>query len=445
MATKRTEKAQGFAAHFLQMLHHLGWSLSALGDPMALRGGIECRTAPLPNGRVLLLLSLSEPLPRLDEAFKHYEDLLTIHRVIQRVIGETDLQARHALLLDERGSAHLIDLAQEEVLVEAAGEEDIVERLLPVLTPQALAKGSLNGLPRKLLRQRARELHEWTKVWSSRIGAAAHTSRDMTTQFFFWLHLSRLAESLGFGPRRKTGYAQYAVEKKPPQPTRFLNQLFRPLNEQWNLLQGASLDHIMQVAERAQQGGQLAPCLDSFSRISSGKFNAPVFAEAFADEELRLVSWRSSITEADEPPADDPASWITNGVSVDLDTTGFTVLLRKFDRIVEDLRRLSREQAVQRERGVRTGLQLDLLGPELPTLREEDTPGTVLELVLKVTTARRDRAELARVVLLAHAAEWHARLRNPEPLFPTPNVTSTESPSGSAPPPRPSARDAGFN
>jgi hypothetical protein len=443
--TAKPRKPQPVPANqFLQMLHHLGWSLASISEPQPLPGGGHWQTAPLPDGRVLLIATLAEPLTPMEEAFKAYEDVTPQHRRLAAALAEAEVHARHALLLDADLGAQLIDLAQEEVLIEAHGREQITERLLPLLDLNALARGSLTAFPRKTLRQRSRELADWIKVWSARIGSAASAQREAMGIFFHWLLLARLAEQLGFGPRRKVRFGEYGIDAKPLNAVRYLTQYFKPLNEHWNLLQGQSFDRQRDLAQRAHDHGDLTACLQSFSRIGAGKFSAAVFAEAFADEELRLIGWRNSIVEGEQPSEEDPARWLFNPLTVDLDEIGFPMMLRRFDAITEDLRRLAREQAVQRENGQRPGVQLDVFSIEPPPITEEDTPRIVLQMVLRVRTARRERADAARLVLLAHAAEWHARLREAEPIFPVPNVTTTE-PAPASPRPRPAAGNAGLN
>lgn len=415
------------------MLHHLGWSLSALENPQPLAFGrsrvprAQWQMAPLPDGQFLMLIALEENLPALDDAFKAYEDLTTLHAELRLALRNQQLSVRHVLLTDPHLGAQLIDFEAEDILIDARGEGEMIERLLPVLSLNKLAAGSLTMFPRKTLGRRARELADWTKVWSTRIGAAAKTTPATVSQFFYWLLLARLAERLSLLPPRKTPFCDYAVAPSQPKPVRYLDRLYRPLHDTWNFLQASSLPVTKRVAELAAADDQLAPCLESFSRLSVSKFSANVFAEAFADDELRSVGWRHSLIEREET-SEDPNRWLVERVDVDLDAVGFAGLLSRFDTIAEDLRRLAREQEVLRTRGERTGLQLDFFGEEPPALKEEDAARIALERTLRVCTAQRSRAAVARFVLLAHAAEWEARLRQGEPIFPELKIMTTEPP-----------------
>ncbi|HMX62837.1 MAG TPA: hypothetical protein PKD58_07195, partial [Candidatus Sumerlaeota bacterium] len=73
----------------------------------------------------------------------------------------------------------------------------------------------------------------------------------------------------------------------------------------------------------------------------------------------------------------------------------------------------------------------------------EEVPRLVLQFAMQVETAKRERAALALLLLLAHAAEWHARLREPEPIFPVPHIITTEVVVERRV--RPSAQDAWMN
>jgi hypothetical protein len=417
---------------FLQMLHHLGWTLGTVEDPQPFVYGRSrlprgrWQAAPLPDGTFLLLVFLDDVLPDLNQAFKAYEDLAPLHAEIRPAVREQNLLSRHVLLLDDQANAQLLDFEQEDVLIDARGEEDITDRLLPLLNLNKLAAGSLTSFPRKSLRQRARELADWTRLWSTRIGAAADTTPAMISQFFFWLHLSRLAEKLELAPSRKVSFSNSSAMGKPPQSVRYLIQFLRPLNETWNLLQGHSIEVQKKIAEHANARAQLEPCLDSYSRLSASKFSSHVFAEAFADEELRMTGWRNSLVHSEIPSEEDPSRWLIDHVDVDLDDEGFSGLLARFDSVTEDLRRLAREQAVLRERGERPGLQMDFFGEEPPALREEDAPRIALQSAVRVRTSSRQRAEVARLVLLAHTAEWQKRLRRTDPIFPQPQIEASE-------------------
>ncbi len=447
--TTKSRKTPITAPHRLhQMLHHLGWSLGALenAQPLAWGHGTTAargswQAALLPDGQVLLLIRTENPLPQLGESFKRYEDLAPMHAELRSALQRERIAGRHVLLFDPVMGAQLIDFAQEDVLLDARGEDEVTDRLLPILNLNALAKGSLVSFPRKTPHHRARELADWTKIWSARIGAASASSPEIARQFLFWMHLTRLVEHLGLLSAKGSGFAEYPLTPKVVNPVRFLTRIFTPLHRDWNLLQGAPLEVHRQIAHRAHEAEQLAPCLESYSRISRSKFSAAIFAEAFADEELRLASWRGSIMESPAAALDDPALRLIEPTTINLDQTGFAVLFSHFDAIAEDLRRLARDQAVAAERGARPGLQMDAFASVPPAILEEEAPRLALQVGLRVKTSRRDRGEVARLALLAHAAEWHARIGRAAPIFPAPRIDTPAAP----PPPRRPPADPSLN
>lgn len=422
------------------MLHHLGWSLAANRDPepLAIGRGTQRHAAwqalSLPDNDVLLIVHLKEPLPDLEEAFKNYEDLAPLHLEVRDALRAEGIAGRHVVLLDRELNAQLMDLAQEDILIDARGETAMTEKLLPLLNLNRVAAGSLTMFPRKGAQQRARELADWTRLWMSRVGAAADSSQGTVRLFFFWLHLARLVEHLGLMPEREVSLAGYGMLARAPLPAKFLTAIFKPLREQWNLLQGAELRVTREIVQRAHTMQTMQPCLVSYGRLSRGKFASEIFADAFSDEEVRLTGWRQMMMGEPRRDSEDPARWLVDPVVMDLDAQGFGPLLRQFDAITEDLRWLAREQAVLRERGVRAGVQMDVFAGEVPEMVEEETPRLALQHALRVRTARRDRAEVARLVLLAHAAEWHARLRRPDPIFPAPQIIVPAATVAEAPP-----------
>lgn len=390
--------------------------------------GNQWRTAPLPDGQHLLLVQSNAALPTLDEAFAHYEDLTPYHRQLHQALMADGLSTNLVLLSDSLANVHFLDLAREEILIRAHGEGEITSRILPLLTLDAVARGMLHSFPRKSLRQRAGELHDWAKIWMSRIGPTANIGRDAAMQFLFWVLLSRHAELLGIGPKPTRPFPFYGTGRKAPHPVRFLTERFTHLRDKWNLLQGTSMDSQKLVARAAHQQGLLEEFLSSFSRVARSKISAEVFADAFADEELRQVGWRHSLVENPEVAHEGPERWLSGPLVLDIDTVGLNGLIRQFDLITEDMQSLARQQIISRERGERPGMQLDLLGGDIPTFDEEDAPRLVLQQVLRVSTTSRARAEAARLVLLARAAEWHARLWRPHLVFPIPQVEATTPP-----------------
>lgn len=419
----------------LQYLHHLGWTLTSISDPAPLPGlpGNTWQTVPLPDGQHLLLVHSGAALPRQETAYARYEDLTAHQRELHRAVVREGIGARVALLSDPVKTIQLLDLEREEILLEVHGEEEITASLLPLLSLDQVARGSLHHFPRKSLRRRAMELADWSRIWMAQVGPPAGVSRDGALQFLFWVFLSRHAELLGIGPQPAVPFHFYGVGTKPSHPVRFLTGRFTHLREKWNLLQGASMDAQKMVARAAHQQGLLADCLASLARISRGKISAEVFAEAFADEDLRQVGWRHSLVENPESAGEGPERWLAGPMTVDIDEVGLAGLLGQFDHITEDIRELARGQSVSLERGERPGVQLDLLGSDVAPFEEEDAPRVVLQQVLRVSTKDRGRAEAARLVLLARAAEWHARLMRPHLVFPIPRVETLAEPA----PPKP--------
>lgn len=443
---KKTPTIGAHSKRLLQLLHHLGWADTSISPPERLSGipGVEWQAAPLPDGQHLLLLHCGEPLPGLATVYKHYEDFPTFHRRLQAAIQDQGLRSHLGMLCDPRQTVQFIDFRREEILIEAHGEREITDNILPILALDSVARGHLHSFPRKSVAQRALELADWTRLWTSRIGAASGGTPDSVERFLHWLHLCRHAELHGIGPRQPRTLANYCLKSTPPHPVRYLLTRFSRLHGDLNLLQGASMEAQRLIARASHQQGQLAPCLDSFSRVAAGKFTAEVFAEAFSDEELRRTGWRHSLVERPDESGDGPERWLAGPYEADLDRMGFPSLIRQFDLITDDLRNLARQHAVAFERGEQVGLQLDLLGGDPPTFHEDEAPRLTLQKALNIRTRDRRRGETARLVLLARVAEWHQRLHRPDLVFPIPRISAGNgkgrppAPRAVYPPPNPS-------
>ncbi len=430
---------------FLFQLSHLGWGLSRLNELQALptrrRDALEGAlwvTLALPDGQTLMVLALGADLPDLAPSFQAYQDLLPLHRQVFAALEHDKLASPYLLLLGGQG-AHLIDREEEDILIAASGREDIDDRLLPLLDIQSLSRGSLVAFPRKSMRQRARELADWTALWSARIGSSLDSTHGVMARFFDWLHLARLADENGVGPKNRSSFREFAAAHRPPNPVRFLEDHFRPLHGQWYLLQDGALKTQLDLVQGAAHSNALADCLTSYSLLSRRKFSSDVLAEAFADEELRLRSWRTSVVtdidglddeeDARERP---PDRWMTESLALDFDKSGYVLLLRAMDRLVESVRRYALDCEAAIERGERPGVQLDLLGESVNVkLQPFEAARHVLKHVLHVQTADAARAQLARVLLLARGAEWHGRLRCPDLPFPRVTVEVLRPPTPS--------------
>jgi hypothetical protein len=236
-------------------------------------------------------------------------------------------------------------------------------------------------------------------------------------RFFDWLHLSRLVLKR-FPSLHPSGNADGF-----PGSRKELEELFRLLGDTYNLLQGASLKTQLTLIDEAHRAGLLADCLESYALLSSAKLDSVTFGEAFADEALRLLSWRSSVVAGptiDADDEDDLFSFVQRAYEVDLDENGTAVLLRRFDDLVSAVgsAALTYERAM--ERGERMGVQLDLLAAPVARPRAEEATRHVLKYILRVRTSESRRADLVRLLLAGRAVERAAD--SGFPLRPLPPV-----------------------
>lgn len=419
--------------HVLSVLGHLGWALARVAAPQRLEArrdhpahGADWLAHPLPDGQTLLVVSLARELPDLRSAFERYEDLADVHRLVFRALADNGIAGRYLLLLGGQ-SAHLVDIEAEDVLLAVATREEAGDRLFPLLDHQSLTRGSLAAFPRKPLLQRARELADWTHLWSARIGSALDLTVPMMASFFEWLHLARFAEQQRVGPAGGLAFGDFAAPPRGASARRFLDDRLHALHTTWHLLQGEKTLPAVESILRGAREELLASCLASYSLLGRSRFSPEVFAEAFADEDLRHVSWKSSvITDGswrDVAPDGSPSS---AEVAFDLDREGSLQLLRCVDALVEGVRAEALAREASRERGERPGMQLDFFGDAPVAVPAREAARHVLRRALAVETAVASRTPLARMLVLARACEWHARLDCRELPFPRARIVLRE-------------------
>ncbi|MDX2177639.1 MAG: hypothetical protein SF028_14340 [Candidatus Sumerlaeia bacterium] len=406
---------------FLHLLKHLGWAgtegrrAQTVGKARGALAGARCCPLLLPGGAPLLVVALDVPLPRAARAFEAFEDLLPEHRRAAAHLAAEGFASRHLVLLGRAGEAHFIDLEAEEVLAATDGREGTAAQVLPYFDAGALMRGSMAQLPHKAPSRRALELQRWCRLWSTRLGAAANAPREAVELFFEWTLLARLAQDTHGPGTEKARFADFALEGRRPAPKRFLQVLFARLGAEWNLLQGDAADDARKFL-RAAEEPLLLEFLEHFALVGRSKFAADIFGEAFADEELRTLSWRENLLAAEQPPPE-PAAALAPA-RVELDREGFALMLRRYDQLVTALRAQRNGLQAQRARGTVAGLQLDAFGVDPPVeAPEERLPAFALAELLRVTTREPRREALARSVLLARAVEWTRQLdAQPNPL-----------------------------
>jgi hypothetical protein len=412
---------------FLRLLHHLGWpaSLAERVRPLASKpgrkgrwGGARYSALALPDGPPLLLVEAPFAPAPVSACFEAFEDLTQDLRELAAEFRREGIEANTVVVIGPRGGAQVVDFAQEEPLLATDSREETGERVAPLLDPGALIRGSLASHPRKAASRRAQELARWTALWSGRLGGALGLGRDPVARFFQWLHMARLAERCGMAGPRHVPFALHHTHK-PGGALRNLLSLWRLLAEERQFLQGERLEAMARVAEAAAPA-LLDGCLASFARLSVTKFSADIFLEAFADDDWRQVSWRAGLVPEGMPDfSQAPERFLIEPWSVPLDEMGYTALLSGFDGMVEALRRYAGESATAISRGEPAGVQLDAFGSlPPPSLADEDTPLFVLGSGIRARTSLRTRAELARMALLCHAAQWNVRLRREGAHYP---------------------------
>lgn len=425
--------------HVLSSLGHLGWTLRAglRPEPLDPRGPSAnawsaASQVPLamPGGEVLLLVARDGEMAPIGQAFRRFEDLTTDHRALLALLAARSMRARYVLAM-AGARTHLLDASEEDVLVATESPEEFTERLLPLLDVASVARGSLDAFPRKTLHQRARELGEWAQLWTMKLGARLEPTPSLVARVVEALLVARLASLAGYGELNPTpGLAAVSATARRAEWVRLMV-------ERWHLAQEVSARLLESFLDEAARSGLLHEMLESLALLGARKFTAEVFAEALADEPLRLLSWRASVVGEPLIPtgADVDSSLLSQCFEIDLDRAGTAVLLRGFDELAGFARERALDWQAATERGERPGVQLDLLAAEAPRLDVRGVVGHVLRTMLRVRSGQATRGSLARLLVVARALEWQARLGvGPAPL---PRVSvATPLPSRSSSPAR---------
>lgn len=416
--------------HVLSALGHLGWALRAglRPEPLDPRGpsanawsvAVQVPLA-MPGGEVLLLVAREGEMAPIGQAFRRFEDLTSDHRELLALLGARAMRARYVLAM-AGARAHLLDATEEDVLVATESPEEFTERLLPLLDVGAVTRGSLDAFPRKTLHQRARELGEWAQLWTMKLGARLEPTPSLVARVVEALLVARLASGVGYA-ELNPGPSLAVVSAT----TRRADWV-RAVTERWHLAQDVSPRLLEAFLDEAARSGLLHEMLESLALLGTRKFTADVFAEALADEPLRLLSWRASVVGDPLIPAGSEAdsSLLSQTFEIDLDRAGTAVLLRGLDELASFARERALDWQAATERGERPGVQLDLLAAEAPRLDVRGVVGHVVRGMIRVRSSQPARAALARLLVVARALEWQARLgAGPAPL---PRVAVTSPP-----------------
>jgi len=436
---------------FLHSLHHLGWpggtvarhKLTGFKEP---GGNAQYCALALPDGQPLVIVSAPAEMPSPSAAYENFEDFATEHRLLANAFAKLGIDLRYVVILAPSGRAQLVDFVQEEVLVAADSRSETGDRILPLLETASVLRGSLVSHPRKSPLRRAQELEHWTRLWETRLGSSLEIKRPPVERFFRALHLARLATRLGYAPRKGASFEDFAVTGWSTNTLKFLRALWRHLGRSTGLLHGHRLDELEGIATLAAEKDLLPGLLSSFARLSSSKFSAEIFAEAFADADLRSLSWREGILDPALSAREESSSRrVVEPWSADIDSCGLTILLRGFDRIAEDLKHCRADLAMRERQGEIAGLQMEFFGIDPTVPEEEDTVAFILTDALRAVTSSAARAETARMVLLARGAELNARIHRLDAVLPNPRIEVNGPPAApavdrGAPAPAPRAR-----
>ncbi len=418
---------------FLHALHHLGWAgaahaLQASARLRGLPGGGTLAVLTLPDGQFLAVVAADAELPLPSESFEAFEDHSTEFRRLARALRQLEGELHYVALLSPSGRAQLVDWTNDEVLLSADSRAETEERLLPLLEPAAVMRGSLIAHPRKSVPRRAGELEKWTRLWETRVGSALNLKRGPVERYFRALAVARLCARVGACVPRPIPFAEHCAQAKPPDGARYLKPIWRELCGPRNIVQGVRRDELDAISAAGAKDGVLTDCLGSFSRLSAAKFSAEIMAGAFADEEARAVSWRAGFLESTPASTDgDAMRRLIEPVELDLDECGYLVMLRAFDRVADQLRKSRGLIAAQRRHGDLAGIQMEVFGMEPDVPSDDGVAAFVLSRGLRVATAHPQRADLARMLLLCRAVEWTSHLGQFDATFPDVAVRRLET------------------
>lgn len=412
---------------FASLLAHMGWPVERAAKGSC--SGAPWRALTMPDCGVLVVAAAPDAPPDPAEAFKRYEDQSPWHRDWSAKLAGHGLSFRYLVLLHGR-SAHLVDAADGQVLVAAQGESERDEALAPLLDPRRLAGAPRPMFPGKTHARMAAELRAWVEIWSARLGGRLALGPDPARGFFEALMLERRARELGPALFRGPGGEDRAAA--PPRNAAQLEARFRELQEAWNLLQQPGWRALGGIAKEAERTGLLRPLLESLALLARSKFSAAQFADAFADEELRILSYRGALEDA-AARAVDGDEWLYREDEVDLDAAGCVVLLRRVEQLAARTAEWARETASAAERGLRPGCQLDLLAEAPDPPDRGEAAHFVLRRLLRARTADARRAGLARLLLLCAAMESSAASGGAARPWPAAKVRCDPAPARKAP------------
>ncbi len=418
---------------FFVSLAHLGWGAKKWPEVQPLPEGFESIKEfrggswfplSLPTNSTLLIFAFPGELLDFEGCFRHFEDLAPFQRVLLDAAKQAKLSGRFMLVFDER-KASIIDRESEFVLAHASTRREWEENLLPYFDFQSINIGGLLNHPQKSARRAGQELAQWSSFWGAEIGSEVSTSKTVMNRFFETLHLSRLADE---GNQQEKSYFLISRQKGSKKPVQLLESLFSTQYNHQNFLQMAGIETSLQLA---RQSKRLADCLQSYGRLAHGKLRSDVFAEAYAEQDFKDLSYKAFLRQelpVQAEAAENNPNQLQYPVVFNADQFGYVLMLQAFDQRVELVRKDALERKAALARGERPGMQLDLLSNESEEIAPENAVFAVLKSHFFVETAESKRFSLIRLLLLARACEWNNRLKATNLLYPAVKIQLTSPP-----------------
>ncbi len=360
------------------------------------KDSLPCMVMESPEAEDINVLAVPGSLPGFQEAYEKFEDLHPDHRKYLNLVKMANRNGMLLLLSEER-EGQLFRLREERLLMAAGSEVELEERILPNLIS---SRWDLRHYATPSVHRRADDLASWCDAWSIKVGAAIKATVEDLRPFMYWLSLIRTVE--GF----YEDVPSILVIADQKDCVKLLERKFNLFHNEWNVLQGASLEAMVMMARRANQHEVLADCLRSLALLSQDRFDGDVFCEAFLDEELRARGWRKMLL--DTQFVLNWEDWKIEPLEIDVDEVGAHGALQVFRELTEAVLDEARRREEATRKGDSMGSQMDLLGREEPVPMADEAPVWVLGDGIKLVSDHDRRLEAVRVVLLAECLKFQA-------------------------------------
>lgn len=426
---------------YMHLLQRVGWDPSALKPQrhLSIRPSLESEAVP---ARLVSLMRGEESIATLFviDGVRLPSGMTLSQRFLDMTI-EARLGLRAAALLAPAPyvliaspyECFLYEAETEELLLSSTTPEDSAARIFSLFNASEQISDALDRIPRRNSEQWGKDLGDWLRVWSVKIGRAGRVPADvmkpLLAHFLLaWKNTLSTVNNQAPDPMNATIDATVDPAEGSaltPSPQRFYQQHVRPINQ---IFQFGIFQAYAEREEALWKDESIAPLLAGFLAearlLSRTKYASGNLVHAFATAKTEHKSWLKLLSH--DPKAGRRLHRkelnVVDAVTVDLAEDGYGWALAMLQDLVLYLIKetIPAKEAVKHQD--MPGLQLDIFAPPPSGVGQDGTLEDILTYVVAHCFRARvpSAAERYNLALLVSAKLMELAESNLLPLNPMP-------------------------